>query len=136
MCTAPHHSLTPAHECTTSPTSPWYAGQAALAYAPRSCVVCGMTAHHWAPLAAQGYAQRLCAYRYTAPAVGNPHATPCGPSCAWCTANPTLAHPAPALCWPPAPMPAHWPLYAAGGTTMCLSRTSARHDLRAAGVRP
>lgn len=46
-------------------------------------------------------------------------------------------HLAPALAtWPPAPLAAHWPLYAAGGTTMCLSRTTARHDLRAAGVRP
>lgn len=43
---------------------------------------------------------------------------------------------APTLCWPPAPLPTHWPLYAAGGRTRALCRSSALAHMAAAGVRP
>lgn len=37
-------------------------------------------------------------------------------------------------CTPPAPLPAHWPLYAAGGHTLALSRAQAVRHMVASGV--
>lgn len=257
MCTAAHHHRTPAHMCTTSPTSPWYVGHELAARC--SCVVCGQQgaygcpgqgttpsrAHDYAQVAAAmlAAARRLAAPPVVMPCPGGtgplahyggrpccpappvhdtrstapghchdcgyplPHGpaaaalcrglargttphlyragqhgtllavhrsgtpwrsgTKCAGLCGYVRRSTASAHlrpwqartvagrttwhrtlrgalrhlvavaalpPAPALCWPPAPLPAHWPLYAAGGRTLALSRTTARHNLRAAGV--
>lgn len=36
--------------------------------------------------------------------------------------------------WPPAPLPAHWPLYAAGGHTLALSHAQAVRHMVASGM--
>lgn len=251
MCTAAHHHRTPAHMCTTSPTSPWYVGHELAARC--SCVVCGQQgaygcpgqgttpsrAHDYAQVAAAmlAAARRLAAPPVVMPCPGGTgplahyggrpccpappaheqgttaahcpqcgYPVPHGPAAAaycrgttrsaprlrntgttnsmglpvyavhpathdglpaaqavgtvartywprnpWAATTPgmtTTYHPtmraavrwclwrtpAPALCWPPAPLPTHWPLYAAGGHTLALSRAQAVRHMVAAGV--